>query len=175
MHGLHGGLLFCDRQHLCDGEPVRGGLLLPLGRHEHDGGRVPQGLLLPCGLQRANALPCGHVWEHNGPHSCHMHGHVRGGLLHGDGQHIGDGQPLQRRHLLPCKRGVSRRHCLHAGCVLPRWNGHCGCTLPLWLLHVRQQRNLLHCVHGGLLLRHQQHFCDGEPVRSGLVLSRGRH
>ena len=54
---------------------------------------VPHWLLLPRkhGNGYGDPLRCGKVWEHNGPHCCHVHGHVRSGLLHSNGQHVGDG------------------------------------------------------------------------------------
>ena len=98
-----------------------------------------------------------------------MHGCVRPRLLHGDGQHDGDGQPVQCGHLLPVGRGVAGGDDVSRWLLLPCRLG-CGDALPVGLLHGHDGRDDVHRMHGGLLLCDGQHVGDGERVRRGHFL-----
>jgi hypothetical protein len=175
MQRVRGGLLPRPRERVGGRQPVHSRQLLPRNGGSPCTGCVPHGIFLPRGLGRTHAVPCGKVWRHYEPHHGRLHGFVRRGLLHGNGQQVCNGQSMQCGHLLLCQRCDARGHSVHRGGVLPCWDGPRGNPLPLWLLHVHNRRHLVYCLHGGLLLCNRQHLWHGEPVRRGLLLPRGRH
>lgn len=87
------GSLHGRGQHIGDGKPVHGGLLL---RDADVVGHVHGGLFLPAGFIFADALWRGLLLERRRVCVRVVHGR----LLHGDGKHDGDCEPLRRRLFL---------------------------------------------------------------------------
>ena len=128
---------------------MRSGLLLPRRLDERDSGHLRRGLLFCSGRVRVPR--------------------VRGGLLHGDGQHVGDGQPVQCGRLLRRRRNVARGHDVPCWLLLPRRLGR-GDAVSVGLLHDFDGRDDMHRVHGRLLHRDGQHNGNGDTLRVGQVL-----
>ncbi len=128
---------------------VRSGLLLPRRLDERDSGHLRRGLLFCSGRIRVHT--------------------VRGGFLHGDGQHVSDGQPVQCGRLLRRRRNVARGHDVPCWFLLPRRLGR-GDAVSVWLLHELDGRGDVHRVHGGLLHRDGQRVGDGDCLHAGQVL-----